>query len=106
MATIAEFRKLVNNCKWEKVQLDGVTCYKVSGNGNHIYFPAYPGYYDGGITERGVNGYYWSSDNMTTSSGWYRAQNLWFKGGISLDTGERFYGEVIRPVFGDRVESE
>ena len=101
MATIEEFRELREKCEWEKTTLDGVTCYKVTGStGNYIYFPAYPGYYDGGITERGVNGYYWSSTVMT--SNWQRAQNLWFKNGIELNTGERYFGEVIRPVYGDR----
>lgn len=103
MATIEEFTDLVNKCTWEKTTIDNVTCYKVSGNGHYIYIPAYPGYYDGRITERGVNGYYWSSTIMYNSSTWQRAQNLWFKGGVRLDTGERFYGEVIRPVYDDRV---
>lgn len=102
MATIEEFRELVDKCDWERTSIDGVTCYKVTGsNGQFIYFPAYPGYYDGGITERGVNGYYWSSTIMT--SNWQRAQNLWFKNGIEINTGERYYGEVIRPVYGDRA---
>ena len=99
MATIEEFGELRNKCKWEETMIDGVVCYKVSGNGNYIIIPAYPGYYDGGITERGVNGYYWSSTILT--SDWKWAQNLWFKDGISLQQGQRFFGEVIRAVYDD-----
>ena len=101
MATIDEFNELLTECQWEKVNLDGVLCYKVSRNGQFIYFPAYPGYYDGGLVELGVNGYYWSSTILT--SDWKWAQNLWFKGGIELNRGQRFFGEVIRPVYDDQV---
>ena len=105
MATIEEFTELYDNCRWDKTQIDGVVVYKVTGpNGNFIYFPAYPGYYDGNITERGVNGYYWSSTLLV--SDWKWAQNLWFKNGILIQTGKRYFGEVIRPVYGDRPEPD
>ena len=101
MATIEEFKELYQKCQWEKTTIDGVVCYKVIGpNGNYIYLPAFPGYYDGGITERGVNGYYWSSTLLVSEYDW--AQNLWFKNGISISKGQRYYGEVIRPVYADR----
>lgn len=101
MATIEEFKELYQKCQWEKTTIDGVVCYKVIGpNGNYIYLPAFPGYYDGGITERGVNGYYWSSTLLVSEYDW--AQNLWFKNGISISKGQRYFGEVIRPVYADR----
>lgn len=101
MPTIDEFDELKKYCQWVKETIDGVVCYKVIGpNENYIYIPAYPGYYSNGIRERGVNGYYWSSDIET--SDWQKAKNLWLVNGISLNSGKRCFGEVIRPVYGER----
>ena len=52
--------ELVNNCKWEWSQINGINGYKVTGtNGNSIFLPA------GEIGQEGAVLAYWTSTQMS-----------------------------------------
>ena len=63
MATIEEWRELINNCTWTwTTTQNGVNGQKVVGpNGNSIFLPAAGERWGSGLYNVGDDGYYWSS---------------------------------------------
>lgn len=64
MPTKTEWNELINKCKWEWTQINGINGYKITGsNGNSIFIPAAGGYTisSGMITSRGSECDLWSS---------------------------------------------
>lgn len=89
--TNKEMNELVNNCKWEWSQINGINGYKVTGtNGNSIFLPA------GEIGQEGAVLAYWTSTQMselivyTLNAGSSDIGNEW--------PAMKYYGESIRPV--------
>lgn len=95
MPTTEEFNELLN-CVWTETTLDGIQGYKVTGpNGNSIFLPN-TGYKQGSQNTTSSNGYYWTSNGMTTMSYAYCLSTANGFEGIILK--ERYWGLVIRPV--------
>lgn len=95
MPTTDEFEELLN-CTWTKTTLNGVQGYKVTGpNGNSIFFPN-TGHKQGSQNTTTTNGYYWTSNGMTTMTKAYCLSTA--NGFEGLVLKERYWGLVIRPV--------
>lgn len=94
--TMDEINELINNCTWERVQINNVNGYKVTGqNGNSIFLPAAgcKSIYEGGIN---MYLYYWTSTSFINGYAYHLICV-----GTSIycdDTRDRYYGLVIRPV--------
>lgn len=95
MPTTDEFEELLN-CIWTRTTLNGVQGYKVTGpNGNSIFFPN-TGHKQGSQNTTTTNGYYWTSNGMTTMTKAYCLSTA--NGFEGLVLKERYWGLVIRPV--------
>ena len=102
MPTKDEMRELVNNCEWERTQINGVNGARVVGpNGHCIFLPAAGGRDDGSsLCDEGDRGSYWSSTN---ANGYYLARDAYGLGfgygyeGVLL-YGSRGYGFTVRPI--------
>ena len=73
MPTVGEFQELVANCDSEWTDEDGVDGRRFTSriNGNSIFFPASGYRYGTGRSNRGTNGYYWSSSLSSQTHGYY-----------------------------------
>lgn len=103
MPTKEDMEELIEECKWDWNNQNGMLGWKVTGkNGNSIFLPAAgaaSAYRIAGVNELGR---YWTS---TRDKGDYSAYNLRFKDGretIVVVDDTRFYGRPIRPVFGTK----
>lgn len=96
MPTKYECQELIDNCKWEWIEKNGVNGYEVTGpNGNSIFLPA-AGYRDGSSLDyAGEDGYYWNSTPYDSNYAWDLDFN---KGGCSMNYGCRGDGLSVRPV--------
>lgn len=104
--TKEEMEELVEECKWEWKNQNGMLGWKVTGkNGNSIFLPAAgaaSAYRIAGVNELGR---YWTA---TRDDSDYSAYNLRFKDGretIVVVDDTRFYGRPIRPVFGTKKKA-
>ncbi len=98
MPTKEEQDELRDNCTWEWTTLNDVAGYRVTGpNGNSIFLPA-AGYRVGkDISEKGKNGYYWSSSLFATLC--YNASALRFANTTNAwGSRLRYYGQPVRAV--------
>jgi hypothetical protein len=98
MPTKEEQDELRDNCTWEWTTLNDVAGYRVTGpNGNSIFLPA-AGYRVGkDISEKGKNGYYWSSSLFATLC--YNAYALRFANTTNAwGSRLRYYGQPVRAV--------
>lgn len=101
MPTFAEFQELLDNCTWEWTSVNGVNGYKVSGNGNHIFFPASGcRYYDEEeVRYLGEGASYWSStlnaecNDCADVFSFYPQDEY-----LGFDRVSRYPGLTIRPV--------
>ena len=98
LPTMGEFVELNSNCDSEWTDEDGVAGRRFTSriNGNSIFFPA-SGFYDGtALSNRGTDGYYWSS----TWSSETDARRLSFdSAGVSPQSyGNRRFGFTVRAV--------
>lgn len=103
--TKEEMEELVEECKWEWKNQNGMSGWKVTGkNGNSIFLPAAgaaSAYRIAGVNELGR---YWTA---TRDESDYSAFNLRFNNGrgtIAVVDDTRFYGRSVRPVFGAKKE--
>ena len=103
MPTTDEQRELLNKCRWEWTELNGVNGYKVTSktNGNSIFLPAAGCRRGTGIHDRGRGGDYWSSSLYSTNFGsassacylnFYSSYCEWWRPGSRDD------GKSVRPV--------
>ena len=101
MPTESEFNELLENCKWNWTQFNGVSGYKVVSkiNGNTIFLPTPGQKADSEFYNPGSVGYYWSS-TLSSSSGYARGLCIHSSNREWLNYG-RYYGHSIRPVYGD-----
>ena len=98
MPTKEEQDELRDNCTWEWTTLNDVAGYRVTGpNGNSMFLPA-AGYRVGkDISEKGKNGYYWSSSLFATLC--YNAYALRFANTTNAwGSRLRYYGQPVRAV--------
>ena len=109
MPTKEEMEELWKNCKWERTKQNGVNGYKVIGpNGSSIFFPA-AGHYESRLDFIGERGSYRTSTMYFDS--WLDAGDAWylnFSDYVDLGGDYRFYGESVRPVWGESkyIEAE
>ena len=104
--TWEELKELINNCTWERIQINGVNGYLVTGsNGNSIFLPAAGGKDFAGIYDEGTDGFYWSSslnsDYPCYAGGFFfSSEGLFFSSsGVSLNIlNNRNDGLSVRPV--------
>lgn len=96
LPTLIDINQLKSRCTWEKVTLNGVSVYRVTGpNGNFIYLPL-SGYRMGNETlYAGTEFYYWCSMKPSTASAAYCLYSQNYTGNWSAN---RSYGFTIRPV--------
>lgn len=102
MPTSHEMAQLWTECTWTWTTLNGVNGYLVVGsNGNSIFIPAAGGLVGTEVVQRGLGGYYWSTDlvgddnnNMAWDS-FYKEENDNYDG---LGNENRYFGLPIRPV--------
>ena len=101
MPTIDEFHELYTSCTWTWTAVNGLSGYRVSGNGNSIFLPAASGregdvfyLYDG-------SGAYWSSCISADDNQPHRARYLYFDIDNIYDflwDNRRYHGFSIRAV--------
>ncbi len=88
-----EMQELINKCKWEKIVLNGVMGYYITGeNGNTIFLPAGGRIVDIFNSDKGKELYYWTSNY----SGEGHASVLVGNGIYSQSS---YMGRNIRPVY-------
>ena len=106
MPTDAEWTELRNNCTWTWTTQNGVNGRKVTSkvNGNSIFLPAAGARYGTTLYDAGSYGGYWSSALNTGYPG--SAYYVYFySDGVYRYYGYgRYYGQSVRPVFGEFVE--
>jgi hypothetical protein len=100
-----EWRELKQKCTWERITINGITGYQVTGkNGNSIFLPR------AGLRimkkphAADSVGYYASSSHISK----YKKENYFnfmrmCDSIITTSSGLRYYGYPIRPVYDDRV---
>lgn len=105
MPAIEEWRELKQKCTWERITINGITGYQVTGkNGNSIFLPR------AGLRimkkphAADSVGYYASSSHISK----YKKENYFnfmrmCDSIITTSSGLRYYGYPIRPVYDDRV---
>ena len=98
MPTSEQMQELFDNCTWTRKNLNGVNGYLVTSkiNGNSIFFACSGNGFGTSWSNRGSNGYYWSSSLYSATNG----RLLYFySGGVypQNDYG-RFYGFAVRAV--------
>jgi len=93
-----DFQELCDNCTIEWVNENGVRGRRFTSkvNGNSIFFPAAGFYFGTSLSDRGSNGFYWSSSRYSDSY----AYNLYFvSGGVNPQYGSsRYCGFSVRAV--------
>ena len=103
MPTADEYEELINNCKWEWTNKDGINGYKVTSkkNGKSIFMPITGFRYYEGVQFRAIKGVYWTSElyTVTPTKAWclefdFSNVELHF-GNLSSN---RFSGRCIRAV--------
>ena len=109
MPTDEEWSELRSNCTWTWTSLNGINGYEVKStlNENSIFLPA-TGYYDNNsLLSANVEGYYWSStvDAIGALNGTKYYNTAYARkivdGSVyrpSYSYGNRYFGQVIRPV--------
>ena len=102
MPTKEEVDELLEKCKWEWTEQNGVKGAIITGpNGNHIFLPTTGCYNHLGFDMKGVKGYFWTSsiDPENPQNSYY----LCFRqGAIANDLAGRMAGRTVRPVFKSR----
>ena len=106
MPTFAEWEELLDNCTWTWVTLNGVNGRLVTAsNGNSIFLPAAGSWNNAKLYDAGSWGYYKSSTLYEPGS--YRARGVtFFSDAIMRSMNDRYYGECVRPVYGNRIPVE
>lgn len=90
-----DFQELIDNCKWERTQVNEIYGSRVIGpNGNYIFLPAAGDRDESSLNDQGYFGYYWSS---TPYDRYYGAYSLYF----DCDEEDvyhysRYYGHTVR----------
>jgi len=99
MPTLTDMQELIDNCKWEWTEVNGVKGCKATGpNGNSIFLPAAGYYADSKLNDKGTRGAYWSSSHSGSIT--YNANDLDFfsNNPPSLNHDSRMFGLSVRPV--------
>ena len=102
MPTHAEWKELLNNCRWTWTTLGGVKGYKVQSmmtgyTDKWIFLPAAGCRFDDVLYEVGAYGYYWSSSLDTDYP--YFAYGVYFNSGdVVRRSNPRYEGRSVRPV--------
>ena len=88
-----------NNCTWTWTTQNGVNGMLVTSkiNGNQIFLPAAGYRNNANLNDDGSRGFYWSSSLDESISDY--ARGVYFgSGGVSTYSGNRYYGQSVRPV--------
>ena len=94
MPTETEMHELVNNCRFERIKLNGVMGLFMTGpNGNTIFLPEAGFYRESGL----ATGYgrYWTSTPDDHND---HSIHLYTKHSVNIQWQNRYYGLTIRPV--------
>ncbi len=103
--TYGDWHELLEHCDVSATTINGTRGCKVSSkkdknnNKKFIFLVGDSGYYsETGIVDKKAYSYYWSSTLDTESN--TRARNIQVNSiGLRESTGERYYGELIRPIY-------
>ncbi len=100
MPSYEQLMLLINN---DKITTEWITVNEVGGrkftspDGKSIFLPAAGHRWNANLYDKGNNGYYWTSTlkaNSSTSAYYFN----FYRGGVEVWDGERFYGMCIRPL--------
>ena len=102
MPSIDQIKELLDNCTYTWTTLNGVNGGQFSGsNGGIIFLPAASFRWKDRPAETGSYGYYWSSTQLPSYSGF--ANDLYFDSvypdDASWGRSDRYHGESVRPVW-------
>ena len=100
MPTSEQIKELLDNCKSEWTELNGMEGCKFTGpNGNSIFFPANGNRYLSGLYFRGYFGYYWSG-TVNPDFGYNGVYHLYIdsSGACQYKHWYRYHGSCVRPV--------
>ena len=97
MPTQTEIQELMDRCKWEWVSVNGVSGYRVSGNGNSIFLPAAGSQYEDLFTSQKTQGCYMSATLNDKDCGLNVCMAFSQKKRYTINS-ERCDGHTIRPV--------
>lgn len=93
MPTLDEIKELIDNCSWERTEVNGVSGQKVTGpNGNFIFLPSAGNRLNTSLICASL-GFYWSNNGKGNAG----AFSLWQGAKFVVDDG-RPYGLSVRPV--------
>lgn len=100
--SVEEFQELLNNCKWEWTELNGIKSYKVSSKKDgyldrFIILPANGFRNVDNIEAEKIGGYYWSN-TLNTSRPVFAMSLKICNTSCCIDSSERVLGYAIRPV--------
>lgn len=98
MPTKEEIDELLEKCKWEWTEQNGVSGALITGpNGNHIFLPTTGCYNHNGLDLKGEKGYFWASniDPENPQNSYYLCFR---KDAIANDLAGRTAGRTVRPV--------
>ncbi len=99
LPTKVEYQELVDNCRWNWIELDGVKGYKVTSkkNGASIFLPAAGWQSISSLYYADELCYYWSSTpDESTAQGAYG--QFFYMGDYRVGSHDRGYGHNVRPV--------
>ena len=98
MPTEEQIKELFDNCDWVRKTINGVNGYLVTSkiNGNVLFFACSGFGYGTSWSDRGSNGYYWSSSLYSSTNG--RSLDFGSGGVFPQSNYYRFYGFSVRAV--------
>jgi uncharacterized protein (TIGR02145 family) len=104
LATEEEWQELIDRCTWTwKGDETNKGGFEVTGpSGKSIYLPAAGMFQGSSLSAEGYNGFYWSSNVVTTGS----SNSLYVQmnpNGAKITNMIRFFGFSVRPVYGDVI---
>ena len=99
-----EVEELINNCTWTTGEVDGVKGSWATGpNGNSIFLPwAGNRYGESTFSDKDEKGYYYSGDmGVAQHNSGYKDFDIDASGVWQTDGAENYWGQSIRPVYGE-----
>ncbi len=99
MPSSEQIKLVIQNCKNERISVNGVDGLKVTGpNNKSIFLPA-TGYRTENTTDGVGNGYYWTSTQDTDYSTYCYLFSFGSAGNLGVDEDRRSTGITVRPVY-------
>ena len=94
--SVDDFKELHDKCTWKWMKIGKIAGYKVTGpNGNSIFLSAAGDCNGASLYGSGSDGYYWSTECLSSSS----AYSLYFgSSSKSMNSSSRYCGQSIRAI--------